>query len=85
MSGWTYNAPSGSPTDGPQITSIAVVFTAVALLTVLLRVYVRGFMLKSVGAETKWGLGLKKLDDLPQQNYYNFMLCLKLQFMGAPL
>ncbi|KLO82552.1 integral membrane protein PTH11 [Fusarium fujikuroi] len=102
MSGWTYNAPSGSSTDGPQITSIAVVFTAVALLTVLLRVYVRGFMLKSVGADdwiiiatwiascgfavvtviqTKWGLGLKKLDDLPQQNYYNFML---LQFMGAP-
>ncbi|EWZ47232.1 hypothetical protein FOCG_16544 [Fusarium oxysporum f. sp. radicis-lycopersici 26381] len=102
MSGWTYNAPSGSPTDGPQITSIAVVFTAVALLTVLLRVYVRGFMLKSVGADdwiiivtwiascgfavvtviqTKWGLGLKKLDDLPPQNYYNFML---LQFMGAP-
>ncbi|PCD42233.1 hypothetical protein AU210_004763 [Fusarium oxysporum f. sp. radicis-cucumerinum] len=95
MSGWTYNAPSGSPTDGPQITSIAVVFTAVALLTVLLRVYVRGFMLKSVGADdwiiivtwiascgfavvtviqTKWGLGLKKLDDLPPQNYYNFML-----------
>ncbi|KAI1047851.1 hypothetical protein LB505_012265 [Fusarium chuoi] len=53
MSGWTYNAPSGSPTDGPQITSIAVVFTAVALLTVLLRVYVRGFMLKSVGAGSK--------------------------------
>ncbi|KAF5651171.1 integral membrane protein PTH11 [Fusarium sp. NRRL 25303] len=98
MSGWTYNAPSGSPTDGPQITSIAVVFTAVALLTVLLRVYVRGFMLKSVGADdwiiiatwiascgfavvtviqTKWGLGLKKLDDLPQQNYYNFMLVRK--------
>ncbi|KAH6867412.1 hypothetical protein B0T10DRAFT_46041 [Thelonectria olida] len=102
MSGWTYNTSGDPPTTGPQITSLAVVFTAVALITVCLRVYVRGFMLKAFGVDdwiiiatwiascgfaivtviqTKWGLGLKSLDDMPLENYYNFML---LQFIGAP-
>ncbi|KAH8680427.1 hypothetical protein BGZ61DRAFT_456688 [Ilyonectria robusta] len=100
--GWTYNVPGDPPTTGPQITSLAIVFTAVALLTVSLRVYVRGFMLKAFGIDdsiiiatwfascgfavvtimqTKWGLGLKHLDDMPTENYHNFML---LQFIGAP-
>ncbi|KAJ4256111.1 hypothetical protein NW762_009187 [Fusarium torreyae] len=102
MTGWTYNALGDPPTDGPQITSLGAVFTSVALITVVLRVYVRGFMLKSFGIDdwiiiatwiascgfaivtviqTKWGLGLKSLDDLPLENYYTFML---LQFIGAP-
>lgn len=50
MAGWTYNAPDGAPTSGPQISSLAIVFTAVALLVVLMRVYVRGFMVKAFGA-----------------------------------
>ncbi|KAL6399695.1 hypothetical protein AUP68_17101 [Ilyonectria robusta] len=49
--GWTYNVPGDPPTTGPQITSLAIVFTAVALLTVSLRVYVRGFMLKAFGID----------------------------------
>ncbi|KAM5349879.1 hypothetical protein ACJ41O_006384 [Fusarium nematophilum] len=81
MAGWTYNAPDDAPTNGPQITSLAIVFTAVAFLTVILRVYVRGFMVKAFGAETKYGLGLKHLDDLPPENIYNYLL---LQFIGAP-
>jgi hypothetical protein len=32
--------------------------------------------------ETKWGLGLKNLEDMPPENVYNFGL---LQYMGAPL
>lgn len=53
--GWTYNVPGDPPTTGPQITSLAIVFTAVALLTVSLRVYVRGFMLKAFGVGTEHG------------------------------
>ncbi|KAJ4207570.1 hypothetical protein NW759_013971 [Fusarium solani] len=102
MAGWTYNAPEDAPTSGPQISSLAIVFTAVALLVVIMRVYVRGFMVKAFGADdwiiiatwfascgfavvtiiqTKYGLGLKNLKDMPQENYYNFLL---LQFIGAP-
>lgn len=47
--------PGDPPTTGPQITSLAIVFTAVALLTVSLRVYVRGFMLKAFGVGTEHG------------------------------
>jgi hypothetical protein len=50
MAGWTYNAPEDAPTSGPQISSLAIVFTAVALLVVIMRVYVRGFMVKAFGA-----------------------------------
>lgn len=50
MAGWTYNAPDGAPTSGPQISSLAIVFTSVALLVVIMRVYVRGFMVKAFGA-----------------------------------
>ncbi|KAF5021890.1 hypothetical protein F66182_6081 [Fusarium sp. NRRL 66182] len=102
MPDWTYNTSGDPPTDGPQITSIGVIFTAIALVLVTLRVYVRGFMLKALGLDdwiiiatwiascgftivtalqTKWGLGLKNLEHLPQENYYSFML---LQFIGAP-
>ncbi|KAJ4318376.1 hypothetical protein N0V84_006885 [Fusarium piperis] len=102
MAGWTYNAPEDAPTSGPQISSLAIVFTAIALLVVIMRVYVRGFMVKAFGADdwviiatwfascgfavvtiiqTKYGLGLKNLEDMPLENYYHFLL---LQFIGAP-
>ncbi|KAF4472041.1 integral membrane [Fusarium albosuccineum] len=102
MAGWTFNTLKDAPTDGPEISALGIVFTAVALIVVILRVYVRGFMVKAFGVDdgiivatwfascgfavvtviqTKWGLGLKKLDDMPAENYYNFLL---LQFIGAP-
>ncbi|KAF5005357.1 hypothetical protein FDECE_8169 [Fusarium decemcellulare] len=102
MAGWTFNTLKDAPTDGPEISALGIVFTAVALIVVILRVYVRGFMVKAFGVDdgiivatwfascgfavvtviqTKWGLGLKKLDDMPEENYYNFLL---LQFIGAP-
>ncbi|KAK7456625.1 integral membrane protein [Colletotrichum acutatum] len=100
---WTYNTPPGTPSTGPQITAIALVFTALSLIIMMLRLYVRVIMLKAAGSDdwvifvtwfaaagfaivstiqTKWGLGLEKLEDMPAQNLYNFGL---LQYAGAPL
>ncbi|KAF1925975.1 uncharacterized protein M421DRAFT_68548 [Didymella exigua CBS 183.55] len=100
--GWTYNTSDNVPNDGPQITTVAIVFTATSLAMLLLRFYVRGYMIKAVGADdyvliitwlaacgfavvsivqTKWGLGLKHLDDMPVENIYNFGL---VQYIGAP-
>ncbi|KAJ0308675.1 hypothetical protein COL516b_003219 [Colletotrichum fioriniae] len=99
---WTYNTPPGTPSTGPQITAIALVFTALSLIIMMLRLYVRVIMLKAAGSDdwvifatwfaaagfaivstiqTKWGLGLEKLEDMPAQNLYNFGL---LQYAGAP-
>jgi hypothetical protein len=50
--GWTYNTPDDAENDGPQITAIAIVFTAVSLLVLSLRFYVRGYMIKAIGAGT---------------------------------
>ncbi|OLN97806.1 hypothetical protein CCHL11_02487 [Colletotrichum chlorophyti] len=103
---WTYNTPPGTPSTGPMITTVALVFSALSLVIMSLRLYVRIGMLKATGAddwvilvtwiaacgfavvstlrnmtETKWGLGLKVLEDMPLQNIYNFGL---LQYAGAP-
>ncbi|KAI0570175.1 integral membrane protein [Pyrenophora tritici-repentis] len=83
-----------------------------SLLILLLRFYVRGCMIKAIGAdcflrvrcgddytyailparpfdtttnpapkETKWGLGLTHLEDMPTEDIYNFGL---IQYIGAP-
>ncbi|KAH3907540.1 hypothetical protein HBI56_159650 [Parastagonospora nodorum] len=100
--GWTYNTADDIANDGPQITAVAIVLTSASLSILLLRMYVRVWMIKAVGADdwtliftwiascgfavvtiaqTKWGLGLKHLIDMPPQNIYNFGL---IQYMGAP-
>jgi len=48
--GWTYNTPDDVANEGPQITAIAIVFTAVSLLVLTLRFYVRGCITKAIGA-----------------------------------
>ncbi|KAH8652521.1 hypothetical protein BX600DRAFT_527839 [Xylariales sp. PMI_506] len=99
---WTYNTSDSVPTTGPLISAIAIVFTGLSLLVILLRGYVRIFLINAVGADdwmvlctwiascgfaivtifqTKWGLGLQSVDDMPDQNIYTFGL---LQYIGAP-
>ncbi|TQN64105.1 Satratoxin biosynthesis SC1 cluster protein 4, partial [Colletotrichum shisoi] len=99
---WTYNAPPGTASSGAQITIVALVFTALSLVIMLLRLYVRVIMLKASGADdwviivtwiaacgfavvstiqTKWGLGLENIEDMPKENLHNFGL---LQYAGAP-
>ncbi|KAK3902459.1 hypothetical protein C8A05DRAFT_44114 [Staphylotrichum tortipilum] len=80
--GWTFNTKDpDAPTIGPLITGVAIALTLLSLVTVCLRTYVRGFLIRAFGVETKWGLGLKRIEDLPAQDIYNFGL---LQYMGAP-
>ncbi|KAF6797572.1 integral membrane protein [Colletotrichum sojae] len=103
---WTYHTPPGTESTGPTITAIALAFSALSLVIMCMRLYVRLVMLKAAGSddwviivtwvaacgfavvsavrhreETKWGLGLKKLEDMPAENLYNFGL---LQYAGAP-
>lgn len=47
---WTYNTPPGTASTGAQITIVALVFTALSLVIMLLRLYVRVIMLKAAGA-----------------------------------
>jgi hypothetical protein len=48
--GWTYNtADPDAPTMGPVISQVAVILTAVSLIMVLLRAYVRFGMIKAAG------------------------------------
>lgn len=39
-----------APTDGPKISAVAIVMTTLAMVAVILRVYVRQFMVKAFGA-----------------------------------
>ena len=48
--GWTYNTRDDTPSDGIQITAIAIVFTSLALVALILRLYVRAWLVKAVGA-----------------------------------
>ncbi|KAK1995410.1 hypothetical protein LX36DRAFT_713170 [Colletotrichum falcatum] len=48
---WTYNTPPGTDTDGVQITTIALVFTAMSLVVLSLRLYVRVMMLNATGLD----------------------------------
>ncbi|KDN71862.1 putative integral membrane protein [Colletotrichum sublineola] len=78
MAGWTFNTPADTPTTGPHIAALCIVFTSVALLLVCLRLYVRTILVKAVGygltgnTETKWGLGLTRLEDMPDENVVDF-------------
>ncbi|EFQ34533.1 integral membrane protein [Colletotrichum graminicola] len=99
---WTYNTPPGTETSGVQITTVALAFTAMSLVVMSLRLYVRVIMLHAAGLDdwvivvtwvascgfavvstiqTKWGLGLQNIEDMPNENLYNFGL---LQYAGAP-
>lgn len=51
--GWTFNTVDpNAPTDGPKISAVAITMTTLAMVTVILRVYVRQFMVKAFGAGT---------------------------------
>lgn len=47
--GWTYNTADNVANDGPLISMVAIVFTTLSLAILLLRFYVRGYMIKSFG------------------------------------
>ena len=50
--GWTYNtADPNAPTMGPTITGVAAALTAISLLTVCLRMYVRFSLIKAPGVD----------------------------------
>jgi len=49
--GWTHNTVNpDADTNGPTIAAIGITFTTVSLLAVVLRMYVRLFMIKAAGA-----------------------------------
>jgi hypothetical protein len=51
--GWTFNTVDpNAPTDGPKISAVAIIMTTLAMVAVVLRVYVRQFMVKAFGAGT---------------------------------
>ncbi|KAK7951457.1 uncharacterized protein PG986_007185 [Apiospora aurea] len=78
---WTFNAQDDAPTDAVWISIVALLFTLVSFVCVLLRVYARVVLVKASGVETRWGLGLQNVGDMPPENFYNFGL---LQYTGAP-
>lgn len=99
---WVYNAVGDPPTNGPALFAGALSVTTLALVTVILRLYVRLVMIKAPGwddliiviawigacgyttatcIQTKWGLGLTNINDMPLENNYNFGL---IQYIGAP-
>lgn len=48
--GWTYNTKDpDAPTIGPMIVGVATTLTFLSLVTVGLRTYVRGFMIRAFG------------------------------------
>lgn len=47
--GWVFNTPDDTPTYGLTLVSIGMVMTGLALVTVLLRLYVRLVMIKATG------------------------------------
>lgn len=50
--GWAYNTPDDLETDGPHIAALAIILTVASLLILSLRLYVRGWMIKTIGAGT---------------------------------
>jgi hypothetical protein len=48
--GWTYNANEGAETNGPTLTAVGSTFTVLSFLIVVLRMYVRGFLVRAIGA-----------------------------------
>ncbi|PTB44579.1 uncharacterized protein TrAFT101_003129 [Trichoderma asperellum] len=99
---WAYNTQEGTPNNGSMIASIALAVTALSLVALCLRLYVRTRIAKAVGlddwliiagwigacgyasaivVQTKWGLGLTSLNDMPDKNVVNFGFT---QYVGAP-
>jgi hypothetical protein len=50
MGGWSYNTPDNLVNDGLQLTVIAITLTTLSLAAVLLRFYVRAYMIRATGA-----------------------------------
>ena len=50
--GWTYNTADNVPTEGPHIAAIAIIFTIASFVVLSLRLYVRGWMIKTIGPGT---------------------------------
>lgn len=49
---WAYNTPEGTPNNGSMIASIALAVTALSLVALCLRIYVRTRIAKAVGLGT---------------------------------
>lgn len=49
---WAYNVSDQAVDFGPQLSVIATTFTTLSLLVLSLRFYVRGWMIKAIGAGT---------------------------------
>jgi hypothetical protein len=49
---WAYNTRDGTPNHGPMIASIALGMTAMSLVALSLRIYVRTRIAKAVGLGT---------------------------------
>jgi len=47
---WAYNTSDQAANVGPQITAVAIMFTILSLLVLSMRLYVRGRMIKAIGA-----------------------------------
>ncbi|OTA96463.1 hypothetical protein M434DRAFT_67635 [Hypoxylon sp. CO27-5] len=80
--GWIHNAPDDTPTDGPMIVAVMSVLTGVAFCFICLRAYVRSWLINAWGVETKWGLGMKHIEDIPGPNIYPFG---HLEYAGSAL
>lgn len=50
--GWAYNTPDDAATNGPHIAALAIILTVASLLILSLRLYVRGWMIKTIGPGT---------------------------------
>lgn len=48
---WAYNTPDGTPNNGPTIVAVALSVTALALVALCLRIYVRTRITKAVGLD----------------------------------
>lgn len=67
--GWTYNtADPNAPTMGPTITGVAAALTAISLLTVCLRMYVRFSLIKAPGVDD-WIIMTTWVSSLMQQDW----------------
>jgi hypothetical protein len=47
--GWAYNVPDGTPNKGPMIAGVCLTFTALSLILVIMRLYVRLMIVKAPG------------------------------------
>ncbi|KAI1389876.1 uncharacterized protein F4822DRAFT_400101 [Hypoxylon trugodes] len=67
--GWIHNSPDDTPTEGPRVTAVASVLTGIAFLFILIRVYVRGHLLRAFWIDdwiilVTWALSLSFTVDI---------------------